>query len=113
MGPASLSGLWGCPGYRVGGHVDLAMPTINCECVGDYIPPPFIIDVSRLKLEPPYGRITLEDIKHLLPSDGTVRFSRHYAMDQEVVMCYDPKAFPEVPLPADYLDPNFEHRGGR
>merc|ERR1712194_142635 len=111
--PVSLSGFWGCPGYRHGGHVDLAMPIIECECVGNSIPPPFIIDVSKLKLEAPYGKITLQDIKNVLPDDGTVRFSRQYDMDQEVVMCYDPKTVPEVPLPADYEDPNFDHRGGR
>lgn len=111
--PVSLSGLWGCPGYRSGGHVDLAMPTIECEVVGDRIPPPFIIDVSNMKLEAPYGKITLQDIKHILPSDGTARFSRKYGPDEEVVMCYDPKSVPEVPLPPDYEDPNFQHRGGR
>lgn len=111
--PVTLSGLSGCPGYRSGGHVELAMPIINCECVGEQIPPPFIIDVSRLRLDDPYGKITLRDIKPLLPDDGMTRFSREYDLDAEVVMCYDPKNFPEVPLPADWKDPNFEHRGGR
>lgn len=106
--PVTLSGLWGCPGYRAGGHVELAMPTIDCECVGDSIPPPFIIDVSYLKLEQPYGKITLDDIQHALPADGTVRFARDYNLsEQEVVTCYDPKALGEVPLPADWKDPNF------
>jgi len=111
--PVSLSGLWGCPGYRSGGHVELAMPTIDCECVGDQIPPPFVVDVTKLKLEHPYSKITLEDIKHQLPEDGNTRFSRHYSMDAEVVMCYDFKTVPEVPLPPDWEDPNFTHRGGR
>merc|ERR1712048_709748 len=111
--PVTLSGLWGCPGYQKGGHVDIAMPTIMCECVGETIPPPFIVDVTTLKLEPPYGKITLADLQKALPLDGMTRFSRRYSLDEEVVMCYDPKAFPEVPLPGDWKDPNFFHRGGR
>lgn len=110
--PVTLSGLWGCPGYRKGGHVDLAMPTIDCECVGDSIPPPFLIDVSQLDMDEPYGRITIRDLKSALPADGTVRFSRNYSLDEDVVMCYDPKSIPEVPLPADWKDPNFDKRGG-
>jgi len=110
--PVTLSGLWGCPGYRSGGHVDLSMPTINVECVGERIPPPFIVDVTTLRLESPYGRITLNDLKDMLPSDGTVRFSREYTLDEEVVMCYDPKSVPEVPLPPDWKDPNFKTRQG-
>jgi hypothetical protein len=111
--PVTLSGLWGCPGYRSGGHVDLSMPTIEVECVGERIPPPFIIDVSQLRLEDPYGKITLADIQSSLPSDGTERFSRNYTLEEEVVMCYDPKSVPETPLPLDWKDPNFDHRGGR
>lgn len=111
--PVSLSGLWGCPGYHGGGHVDLSMPTIMCECVGERIPPPFIIDVSNLKLEEPYGKITLRDIKRMLPKDGTTRFSRQYTLDEEVVTCFNPKSIGESPLPADWQDPNFAHRGGR
>lgn len=111
--PVSLSGLWGCPGYQKGGHVDLAMPTVMCECIGDTIPPPFLVDVTNLRMDNPYGKITLRDLKSVLPSDGTARFWRKYTLDEEVVMCYDPKAFPEVPLPGDWQDPNFDHRGGR
>lgn len=112
--PVSLSGLWGCPGYKSGGHVELAMPTIDCECVGEHIPPPFIIDVTKLKMEHPYSRITLEDIRNQLPEDGTVRFARHYdEKNAEVVMCYDFKSVPEVPLPPEWEDPNFNHRAGR
>lgn len=111
--PVSLSGLWGCPGYHSGGHVDLSMPTILVECVGETIPPPFIIDVSQLQLEDPYSKITLRDIARMLPKDGTARFSRRYSLDEEVVMCYNPKVIGESPLPQDYKDPNFEHRGGR
>jgi len=111
--PVSLSGLWGCPGYRSGGHVDLAMPTIDCECVGERIPPPFVINVTNLRLEHPYSRITLDDIRDQLPEDGLTRFARHYSPDTEVVMCYDPKTVPEVPLPPDWKDPNFNHRSGR
>lgn len=111
--PVSLSGLWGCPGYHGGGHVDLSMPTVMCECVGDTIPPPFIIDVSDLRLEEPYGKITLRDIKHMMPKDGTARLWRNYSLDEEVVTCFNPKSLGETPLPQDYKDPNFDHRGGR
>eukprot|EP00450_Noctiluca_scintillans_P035617 CAMPEP_0194539164 /NCGR_PEP_ID=MMETSP0253-20130528/79020_1 /TAXON_ID=2966 /ORGANISM="Noctiluca scintillans" /LENGTH=257 /DNA_ID=CAMNT_0039385391 /DNA_START=76 /DNA_END=846 /DNA_ORIENTATION=- len=100
--PVTLSGLWGCPGYQKGGHVDLAMPTIECEVVGETIPPPFLIDVSQLKLEDPYTKITLRDIMDMLPADGLTRFSRNYTLDEEVVMCYDPKSVAEVPLPLDW-----------
>jgi len=110
--PVTLSGLWGCPGYRSGGHVEIAMPTIRVECVGERIPPPFLVDISRLRLESPYGRILLKDIEKLLPSDGTARFARDYKLDEDVVMCYDPKSIPEVPLPGDWRDPNFKKRGG-
>mmetsp|Transcript_57820 Transcript_57820/g.161387 ORF Transcript_57820/g.161387 Transcript_57820/m.161387 type:complete len:295 (-) Transcript_57820:127-1011(-) len=111
--PVTLSGLWGCPGYQKGGHVELAMPTVMCECIGETLPPPFLIDVSGLKLDDPYGKLTLRDLHSILPTDGTARFARDYTLDEEVVMCYDPKAFPEVPLPSDWQDPNFDHRGGR
>eukprot|EP00929_Paragymnodinium_shiwhaense_P116323 TRINITY_DN8577_c0_g2_i1.p1 TRINITY_DN8577_c0_g2~~TRINITY_DN8577_c0_g2_i1.p1 ORF type:complete len:340 (+),score=61.63 TRINITY_DN8577_c0_g2_i1:133-1152(+) len=110
--PVTIAGLWGCPGYQKGGHVDLAMPTIDCECVGGTIPPPFIVDVSDLKLEHPYSKITLADLKHTLPKDGTTRFSRNYTMEEEVIMCYEPRSVPEVPLPPDWEDPNFERQGG-
>lgn len=111
--PVSLSGLWGCPGYHGGGHVDLTMPTIMCEVVGDTIPPPFIIDVSSLQLQDPYSKITLRDLVGALPKDGTARFWRKYSLDEEVVTCFDPKKVGETPLPPDYKDPNFDHRGGR
>lgn len=111
--PVSLSGVWGCPGYHRGGHVDLAMPTIACEVVGDKIPPPFLVDVTGLKLEDPYGTIQMKDLQHLLPADGKVRFSREYTGEEDVVMCYDPRSVPEVPLPPDWEDPNFFHRGGK
>jgi len=111
--PVSISGLWGCPGYRNGGHVDLAMPTIECECVGETIPPPFVVDVTQLELESPYSKITIDDLKEQLPEDGLTRFSRNYTGEEEVVMCYDPKSVPEQPLPPDWQDPNFNHRGGR
>jgi len=111
--PVTISGLWGCPGYRSGGQVEVAMPTILCEVIGERVPPPFIVDVTSLRLEAPYGKITLGDIRNALPDDGTVRFARQYDMDEEVVTCYDPKALGEVPLPHDWQDPNFDHRGGR
>mmetsp|Transcript_34006 Transcript_34006/g.75857 ORF Transcript_34006/g.75857 Transcript_34006/m.75857 type:complete len:310 (+) Transcript_34006:85-1014(+) len=110
--PVMLSGLWGCPGYQAGGHVDLAMPTIDCECVGENIPPPFVLDVSRLELEEPYSKITLRDIYDMLPKDGKTRFSRDYSLEEEVVMCYRPKAIGETPLPDDYQDPNFLNKRG-
>merc|ERR1719161_2016089 len=110
--PVTLSGLWGCPGYHSGGLVDLAMPTIACEVLGA-VPPPFVVDITQLHLEQPYGKIVLQDLKQMLPADGTTRFSRMYSLDEDVVMCYDPKSVPEQPLPADYVDPNFEHSGGR
>lgn len=111
--PVTLAGLWGCKGYHKGGHVELAMPTVMCECVGETVPPPFLVDVSNLELEAPYGKITLGDIKDLLPADGLTRFWRKYSMDEEVVQCFDPKAIGEVPLPPDYLDPNFQSKKGR
>lgn len=52
---------------------------VNCEVVGERIPPPFVVDVSNLHLEEPFGKITLGDMLHLLPSDGTVRFGRDYS----------------------------------
>jgi len=110
--PVTLSGLWGCPGYRSGGHVEIAMPTIRVECVGERIPPPFLVDITSLRLENPYGRIVLGDLEKLLPSDGTARFARDYELNEDVVMCYDPKSIPEVPLPPDWRDPNFKTRKG-
>jgi len=113
--PVTMIGLFGCPGALAGAHIDLSMPTIRCEVIGDYCPPPFNVDCSGLRNDKPYGRITLEDIKHLLPEDGTVRFSREYEdpREAEVVMCYEPSDFPEKPLPADYQDPNFMNRLGK
>ncbi|CAJ1357817.1 unnamed protein product [Effrenium voratum] len=111
--PVSISGLWGCPGYRKGGQVEIGLPTVKCEVVGDHIPPPFVVDVSNLHLENPFGKITLRQLQPLLPNDGTVRFAREYSLDEEVVTCYDPKVLGETPLPHDWQDPNFIHRGGR
>ncbi|CAJ1434777.1 unnamed protein product [Effrenium voratum] len=109
--PVSISGLWGCPGYRKGGQVEIGLPTVKCEVVGDHIPPPFVVDVSNLHLENPFGKITLRQLQPLLPKDGTVRFAREYSLDEEVVTCYDPKVLGETPLPHDWQDPNFIHRG--
>jgi hypothetical protein len=111
--PVTISGLWGCPAYHKGGHVDLAMPTVDCEVVGNTIPPPFVVNVSNLQLEDPFGRITLRELQHMLPNCGTVRFARKYTLDEEVIMCYEPRSVPERPLPPDWKDPNFIHRGGR
>merc|ERR1712137_573012 len=110
--PVTLAGLFGCPGYMKGGSVDLAMPTIDVECVGD-IPTPFVVDVSKLDLDEPYGKITLADMLPLLPADGTARFSREYTLNEDVVMCYTMKQVEHVPLPEDWQDPNFITRSGR
>eukprot|EP00971_Amphidinium_carterae_P074180 1465890-Amphidinium_carterae.1 len=61
-----LSGLWGCPGYQAGGHVDLAMPTIDCECVGENIPPPFVLDVSRLELEDACSVVSMRPVRSVV-----------------------------------------------
>ena len=53
--PVSLIGSYGCPGQLKGGHIDLHMPTVNCEIVGDRFPPPLQVDCSRLNLDAPYG----------------------------------------------------------
>jgi len=113
--PVTMIGLFGCPGALKGGQIDLAMPTVKCEVIGDYIPPPFAVDCSNLRLEKPYGRVTIEDMLPLLPSDKTARFSRKYNTDlseHEVIMCYDPADFPEQPLPPDWVDPNFKGKYG-
>jgi len=112
--PVSLVGVYGCPGQLRGGHVNLTMPTINCEIVGDRFPAPFLVDCSRLGL---MGIITLADIQKAMLEqfEGTVRFAREYEnlTDHEVASCYDPKSNPEQPLPQDYDDPNFHHRQGK
>ena len=41
------------------------------------------------------------------------RFSRQPWQQFAAVPGYDPKALGEVPLPHDWQDPNFNHRGGR
>ncbi|CAD7959318.1 unnamed protein product [Amoebophrya sp. A25] len=119
--PVSLLGVYGCPGQLKGSHVELAMPTVKCEIVGEEFPSPFLVDCSRLSnrmdgMDLHYGRITLADIEHLLePYKGLVRFSRQYTNleETEVVMCYDVTDVPEQPLPADWKDPNFDNRQGR
>eukprot|EP00397_Hematodinium_sp_SG-2012_P049802 GEMP01057592.1.p1 GENE.GEMP01057592.1~~GEMP01057592.1.p1 ORF type:complete len:289 (+),score=53.64 GEMP01057592.1:193-1059(+) len=113
--PVTMIGLYGCPGALKGAQIDLAMPTIKCEVIGDYIPPPFAVDCSRLRLEQPYGKITIEDMLPLLPKDKTARFSRTYEnLDaHDVIMCYDPADFPEQPLPDDWVDPNFLDKFGK
>ena len=60
---------------------------MNCEVVGEKIPPPFVVDVSNLHLEEPFGKITLGDMLHLLPRDGTVRFARGYSSLFAAVCC--------------------------
>merc|ERR1712232_931137 len=111
-----LVGIYGSPGHLKNGHIDLAMPTIKCEIVGDKFPPPFQVDCSKLNMHSKgkYGAITLADLKdHLAPYDGLVKFSREYGFNQkslnskDVVMCYNLSDFPEKARPTDYEDPNF------
>ena len=58
--PVTLAGMYGCPGQLKGGHIELKMPTVEVEVVGDRFPPPFLVDCSRLTLGPtngmPYGK---------------------------------------------------------
>jgi hypothetical protein len=115
--PVSLIGLLGCPATLQGAQVDLAIPKVKVECVGDRIPPPFLVDVSTLKYEPPYTAIKLGELEKLLPQDGKSRLSREYSEEdkanQEVVLCYEIRGMEERPLPPDYQDPNFYNRKGR
>ena len=112
--PITLTGLFGCPGVTAGGTVDLAMPTVDLEISGLNIPPPIMVDCSSLRLEVPYSKVTLADIKNLLPKG--VRLSRKYQRplsNHDVVMCYDHRAIEEKPLPLDYQDPNFIRPSGK
>nr|CEL77657.1 TPA: 50S ribosomal protein L25 [Toxoplasma gondii VEG] len=112
--PTTMVGLLACPAYQRGYHVELVMPTIRCQCVGAEIPPPFFVDVSRLHYSPPYTAITLQDLQHLLPADGSARFHPSYdAATQEVAWAYEVGSLPDAPLPADYVDPNFVDRKGQ
>ncbi|CBZ55315.1 conserved hypothetical protein [Neospora caninum Liverpool] len=112
--PTTMVGLLACPAYQRGYHVELVMPTIRCQCVGADIPPPFFVDVSRLHYSPPYTAITLQDLQHLLPSDGSARFHPSYNVaTQEVAWAYEVGTLPDAPLPADYVDPNFINRKGQ
>lgn len=115
--PITLTGLLSCPATLQGAHVDLTMPTVKVECVGESIPPPLLLDVSNLRFEPPYSKITLGHIEKLLPRDGKTRLSREYSrrdrLQTEVVLCYETKGIEERPLPTDYQDPNFFNRQGR
>ncbi|KEP65955.1 UNVERIFIED_CONTAM: ribosomal l25 family protein [Hammondia hammondi] len=112
--PTTMVGLLACPAYQRGYHVELVMPTIRCQCVGAEIPPPFFVDVSRLHYSPPYTAITLQDLQHLLPADGSARFHPSYdAATQEVAWAYEVGTLPDAPLPADYVDPNFVDRKGQ
>ncbi|GBE61063.1 Ribosomal protein L25 [Babesia ovata] len=90
------------------------MPTIKCEVAGKTVPPPFLIDVSKLEYKEPFNSIMLKDIAHLLPEDESVMFHRSYNPDtQEVVCTYQTGTLPEEPLPPDYVDPNFLNKKGR
>ncbi|GAW79247.1 hypothetical protein, conserved [Plasmodium gonderi] len=112
--PCSIVGLIGCPAYINGYHVQLALNYIKCKVIGNNIPPPFQIDVSKLTYKEPYNSIKLKDLKHLLPDDGNVIFSEEYDLNEtEVVWTYEPGKIPETPLPDDYLDPNFVNKKGK
>lgn len=115
--PVSLTGLLGATATLQGAQINLAMPTVKVECIGDEIPPPFLLDVSGLRYEPPYTCITLNELQKMLPSDGKTRLSRIYSeediRDTEVVQCYELRGLEERPLPGDYQDPNFFNRKGR
>ncbi|PFH34361.1 ribosomal l25 family protein [Besnoitia besnoiti] len=112
--PTTMVGLLACPAYQKGYHVELVMPTIRCQCVGEDIPPPFFIDVSRLHYAPPYTAVTLQDLQHLLPQDGSARFHPAYTPSkQEVVWAYEVGTLPDAPLPTEYVDPNFVNRRGQ
>ncbi|KAF4686305.1 hypothetical protein FOZ60_005442 [Perkinsus olseni] len=106
--PVTLVGVFGSHAHLNRAQIDLAMPTIKLQCVGEKIPPPFLVDCSKLRMEEPYGAITLRDIMHLLPEDGTARFHPSYDLDEtEIVHAYRPYSIPEQDIPEDYIDPNF------
>lgn len=115
--PVSLTGLLGCPATLQGAQIDLAMPTIKVECIGEEIPPPILVDVSKLRYEAPYTKITLGEVEKMLPKDGKTRLSREYTEEdrdlKEVVLCYEIRGMEERPLPDDYQDPNFFNRQGK
>jgi hypothetical protein len=115
--PVTLTGLLACPATLQGANVDLAIPSIRIECIGDSIPPPILLDVSQLRFEPPYSAITLGEVAKLLPQDGKVRLSREYTAadleEKEVVLCYEIRGIEERNLPGDYQDPNFFNRKGK
>ena len=115
--PITLTGLLGCPAILQGTNVDLAIPSVKIECIGEEIPPPLLVDVSKLRFEAPYTKITLGEIEQLLPQDGKTRLSREYTAEdresKEVVLCYEIRGIEERPLPSDYQDRNFFNRKGR
>ncbi|SBT75439.1 ribosomal protein L25, putative [Plasmodium ovale] len=122
--PCSIVGLIGCPAYINGYHVQLAQNFIKCKVIGNNIPPPFQIDVSRLAYKEPYNSIKLGELTYLLPQDGNVIFSEEYDLNEtEVVWTYEPgkvgyterevPKIPETPLPDDYVDPNFLNKRGK
>ncbi|CAD2089899.1 conserved Plasmodium protein, unknown function [Plasmodium chabaudi chabaudi] len=112
--PCSIVGLIGSPAYINGYHVQLALNYIKCNVLGNNIPPPFQIDVSKLSYKEPYNSIKLRELMHLLPENGNVIFSEEYDLDQtEVVWTYEPGKIPETPLPDDYIDPNFLNKRGK
>jgi len=112
--PLTMIGLLNSPAYRKGVHVELAMPTVKCEVVGECIPPPFQVDVSQLDYSPPFTSMYLRDLVGLLPEDGTVRFAREYDVNsQEVAWAYEHSKLEEEAPPPDFIDPNWLKKGGR
>jgi len=115
--PITLTGLLGCPATLQGAQIDLAIPTVKVECIGEEIPPPILLDVSKLRYEAPYTKITLGEVEKFLPQDGKTRLSREYSdadrEEKEVVLCYEIRGMEERPLPDEYQDPNFFNRKGR
>lgn len=115
--PITLTGLLACPATLQGAQVDLTMPTVRIECIGEDIPPPILVDVSQLQYQAPYTKIALRELEKLLPKDGKTRLAREYTEkdkhEKEVVMCYQIRSIEERPLPEDYQDPNFFNRKGK
>eukprot|EP00920_Eleutheroschizon_duboscqi_P006878 GHVT01016028.1.p1 GENE.GHVT01016028.1~~GHVT01016028.1.p1 ORF type:complete len:321 (-),score=49.15 GHVT01016028.1:857-1819(-) len=112
--PLTLHGLLACPAYLNGYHVELASPVVRCQVAGRVIPPPLQVDVSELRYAEPYKAINLRSLLPHLPPDGSVRFHPDYDLDaEEIAWTYDPSTYPETPLPADWVDPNFIDKDGR
>ena len=104
--PITLTGLFGCPSVLSGGTVDLRMPTVKVVCSGYNVPPPFLVDCSRMKLG---TRVLLSELA--LPQG--CHFSRKYKSDVVVVESFDHRTVEERKLPLNYQDPNFIRPSGK